>query len=184
MMLTSAGRPGVEARSGFRSRRSRPGRWSRSTLPIELPIRRADRSHACRSTGGVGRHRCRRDVDLVALADLADLGVVDRGVDDVGVGADHHDLGARELLPVPSRCCSTPVPELAALLEPVPALPPEPDPVPVTCWPTVRSTEATVPAIVEVSDASFRFVCAVDSDDSAEVTDAWSESIVLVEAPD
>jgi hypothetical protein len=48
--------------------------------------------------------------------------------------------------------------------------------VPVTCCPTVRSTEATVPAIVEVSDASLRFVCAVETEDSAEVTDAWSES--------
>ena len=51
------------------------------------------------------------------------------------------------------------------------------DPVPVTCWPTVRSTEATVPEMVEVSDASFRFVCAVESEDSAEVTDASSVSI-------
>ncbi len=55
---------------------------------------------------------------------------------------------------------------------------------PVTCWPIVRSTEATVPAIVEVSEASLRLVCAVESEDSAEVTDASSVSIVLVEALD
>ena len=67
-----------------------------------------------------------------------------------------------------------------APLEPV--LPVEPEPVPVTCWPTVRSTEATVPAMVEVSDASLRFVCAVESDDSADVTDDSSESIWLVDA--
>ena len=55
-------------------------------------------------------------------------------------------------------------------------------PEPVTSWPTVRFTEATVPAIVEVSDASFRFVSAVETEDSAEVTEAWSESSVLWDA--
>ena len=39
-----------------------------------------------------------------------------------------------------------------------------------------------MPEIVEVSEASFRLVCAVESDDSAEVTEAWSESIWLVDA--
>lgn len=57
--------------------------------------------------------------------------------------------------------------------------PPEPD----TCWPTERSTEATVPAIVEVSEASARSVSADVSWDWAEVTEAWSERIWLVEAP-
>ena len=70
----------------------------------------------------------------------------------------------------------------AALLLPVPP-PPEPDPVPVTCCPVVRSTEATVPEMVEVKDASLRLVCAVDNEDSAEVTEASSESIELVDAP-
>jgi hypothetical protein len=65
--------------------------------------------------------------------------------------------------------------------EPVPAdeapaaaeLFPLPDePVPLTCWPTVRSTDATVPEMVEVRLASLRFVCAVDREDSAEVTAA------------
>src|SRR3984957_9285079 len=69
----------------------------------------------------------------------------------------------------------------AALLFPAP---PEPDPVPATCWPVVRSTEATVPEMVEVKDAPFRLVCAVDKEDSADVPDASSESIELVEAPD
>ena len=36
--------------------------------------------------------------------------------------------------------------------------------------------------MVEVSEASLRFVCAVESDDSADVTDASSESIWLVDA--
>lgn len=61
-------------------------------------------------------------------------------------------------------------------------LPADPDPVeplpdPDTVWPTVRSTEATVPEMVEVSEASLRFVWAVESDDSADVTEASSESI-------
>ncbi len=38
--------------------------------------------------------------------------------------------------------------------------------------------------MVEVSEASFRLVCAVETEDSAEVTEAWSLSIWLVEAPD
>ena len=41
-----------------------------------------------------------------------------------------------------------------------------------------------MPEIVEVNDASLRFVCAVDNEDSADVTDASSESMVLVAAPD
>ena len=40
-----------------------------------------------------------------------------------------------------------------------------------------------MPAMVDVNDASFRFVCAVERDDSADVTDDWSESIWLVDAP-
>ena len=61
--------------------------------------------------------------------------------------------------------------------------PPPPLPVPVTDWPTVRLTEATVPEMVDVNDASARLVWAVVSDDSAEVTDASSESISVVEPP-
>ena len=79
------------------------------------------------------------------------------------------------------------VAELAALaalpVPPVPPVPPPvPVPVPVTCWPTVRLTEATVPAMVDVSAASLSAVWALESDDSAEVTAAWSESIVVVAA--
>ena len=39
-----------------------------------------------------------------------------------------------------------------------------------------------MPEMVEVSEASLRFVWALESDDSAEVTEASSVSIVLVEA--
>ena len=60
---------------------------------------------------------------------------------------------------------------------------PPPVPVPVTASPTVRLTEATVPEMVEVNDASARLVWAVLSEDSAEVTDASSESISVVEPP-
>ena len=41
-----------------------------------------------------------------------------------------------------------------------------------------------MPEIVEVNEASLRLVCAVDSEDSADVTDASSESMVLVAALD
>ena len=69
------------------------------------------------------------------------------------------------------------------LLAALPLFPLEPaDPLPETCWPTVRLTEATVPAIVEVRLASARFCLAVVSCDCAEVTAAWSESIWLVDA--
>src|ERR1700722_4116049 len=59
---------------------------------------------------------------------------------------------------------------LAALDAPLLAPPPPPefDPVPVTCSPVVRLTDATVPAIVEVKDASLRLVWAVDNEDSAD----------------
>jgi len=59
----------------------------------------------------------------------------------------------------------------------------EADPEPVTCWPVVRFTDATVPAMVEVSEASARLVWADVSWDWAEVTDALSERIWLVDAP-
>ena len=62
-------------------------------------------------------------------------------------------------------------------------MPPPPVPVPVTAWPTVRLTEATVPEMVEVNEASARLVWAVVNDDSAEVTEASSESISVVEPP-
>ena len=38
-----------------------------------------------------------------------------------------------------------------------------------------------MPEIVEVNEASLRLVCAVDSEDSADVTEASSESMVLVD---
>ena len=85
--------------------------------------------------------------------------------------------------------------------DPVPALPvPEP-PVPplpafagdalaelpldpVTSWPTATFTEATVPAMVEDKVALARDVSAELSCDCADVTDDWSESIWLVDAPE
>ena len=54
----------------------------------------------------------------------------------------------------------------------------------VTCCPTVRLTDATVPEMVEVNEASDKSVCADVREDSAEVTAAWSESICAVLAPD
>ncbi len=72
-------------------------------------------------------------------------------------------------------------PEPPKLLEPEPPEPPDPEPV--TCSPTVRLTEATVPEIVDVSEASARSVCADERADSADVTDASSESIWVVSAP-
>ncbi len=81
--------------------------------------------------------------------------------------------------PVPPPVPEPPLPEPPL---PEPPLPEPPVPEPVTSWPTVRFTEAIVPAIVEVSDASSRFVCAVETEDSAEVTEAWSESSVLWDA--
>ena len=59
----------------------------------------------------------------------------------------------------------------------------EDPPLPDTCCPTERSTEATVPAMVEVREASARSVWADVSEDWAEVTEALSERIWLVDAP-
>jgi hypothetical protein len=62
-----------------------------------------------------------------------------------------------------------PVDAPVAAVNAEPVVPPLPvddddvDPDPVTCWPTVRSTEATVPAMVEVRPASVTSVCAVVS---------------------
>ena len=61
---------------------------------------------------------------------------------------------------------------------------PDPPPEAVTCCPTVRLTDATVPEMVEVNEASDKSVCAEVREDSAEVTAAWSESICAVLAPD
>ena len=118
------------------------------------------------------------------VGDLADLGVVDRRVDDVGVGADHHDLAraAAELdraraagaavrwrrsppLPRPAAAATRPGP--GHLLADGEARPTPPCP---------RSSRS--------ARRRSRLVCAVESDDSAEVTEAWSESIWLVDAPD
>ena len=120
----------------------------------------------------VGRRRTGRDdVGLVTVGDLTDLGVVHRRVHDVGVGCDDHDLGTRRpRAPAPGTLAAAGARSRASRTGcPEPLLP---EPVPVTCWPTVRFTEATVPEMVEVSDASFRAVWAFDSDDSAEVTAA------------
>ena len=56
-------------------------------------------------------------------------------------------------------------------LDPDPLGDPEEAPEPVTWFPTVRFTEATVPAMDDVRDASARFLLAVVSWDFAEVTD-------------
>ena len=85
------------------------------------------------------------------------------------------------LLPLP--LLPEPVLPEPVLPEPVLPEPVLPEPVPVTCSPTVRLTGATVPEMVDVSEASLSAVWALDSDDSAEVTAAWSESIWVVVAP-
>ena len=73
------------------------------------------------------------------------------------------------VLPVPVEL----EPVLPVPVEPVPVPPePLPEPVPETCWPTLRSTEATVPPMVDVRAASSSDVWALDRDDSAEVTAA------------
>jgi len=74
--------------------------------------------------------------------------------------------------------------ELDEEAEPEPEPEPEPEllEVPATCWPTLRLTEATVPVMVEVSEALSRLVWSDVSWDCAEVTDAWSEAIWLAEA--
>ena len=64
----------------------------------------------------------------------------------------------------------------------VPEEPEEPD-EPVTCWPTVRLTEATVPAMVEVRVASASAVCALVTWVWAESTLAWSEAIWADDGP-
>jgi hypothetical protein len=75
-------------------------------------------------------------------------------------------------------------PPLAPLLEPPVEAEPEPEVVLLldTCWPTLRLTEATVPAMVDVSEALARLVWAEVTWDCAEVTDAWSEVIWLDKA--
>jgi hypothetical protein len=54
---------------------------------------------------------------------------------------------------------------------------------PLTCWPTARSTEATVPAMVEVRVASANDVWALVTCVSAEATLASSEAIWAADAP-
>src|SRR5579875_476599 len=56
------------------------------------------------------------------------------------------------------------------------------EPEPVTSWPTVRLTAATLPVMLERRVASARSVSAVVRADWADVTADWSESIWLVEA--
>ena len=59
---------------------------------------------------------------------------------------------------------------------------PEEELDPATCWPTVRSTEATVPAMVEVKVASDSAVCALATWVWADATVAWSEAIWAADA--
>ena len=53
----------------------------------------------------------------------------------------------------------------------------------MTCWPTVRLTEATVPAMVDVSVASDSEVWALVTWVCAEAMSASSEAICADEAP-
>ena len=74
-------------------------------------------------------------------------------------------------LPPPSEAAPEPVAPLVELVPVEPVLAPVEleEPVPSTCWPTVRLTAATVPAMVEVSVAS--------------ETEVWaSVTVVCVEA--
>ena len=92
-----------------------------------------------------------------------------------------HDLRADErgLAPVPAalaRWRQLPDAPDCPVLGPS-SSPNQPVPVPVTCWPTVRLTEATVPAMVERQRGVVEGGLRLESEDSAEVTDAWSESI-------
>ncbi len=75
-----------------------------------------------------------------------------------------------------------PVPDPEAALGELVPEEPEAD-EPVTCWPTVRLTEATVPAIVEVSVASANAFWALVTCVSATSTLASSEAIWAAEAP-
>src|SRR5581483_7484449 len=130
---------------------------------------------AARIARDVDDHRKGRDVRTLVgdEADRGDGAVVRRG----GAAGCDGGLVARgdlpELEPEPE---PVPEPELLA--------PPPPLPVPLTSWPTVRLTEATVPEMVEVRDASARLVCAVEREDSADVTAASSESICVAAAPE
>ena len=97
MMLTSALGSGVEpGRVARHVDDDGEGRDVRSLAADE-----ADGAHRAVDRGG---RTGRRDVDLVARGDLADLGVVDRRVHDVGVGPDHHDLPARARRAVGAAC--------------------------------------------------------------------------------
>jgi hypothetical protein len=116
---------------------------------------------------------------LVEMTTICPVDEVEELLDD-----EADELAAEELLsPPPSPPADAPV-----ALEPVPLEPVEADPEPEllllldTCWPTLRSTEATVPAMVDVNEALVRLVWAVVSWDCAEVTDAWSDVIWLDEA--
>src|SRR4051812_36602605 len=81
---------------------------------------------------------------------------------------------------------------LAPVLDP-PLVRPEPVPVPLrlspdvpvppSCWPTVRLTTATVPAIGAVSDAPDRAAWALANWAWAAVSDAWSELACALDAP-
>jgi hypothetical protein len=54
---------------------------------------------------------------------------------------------------------------------------------PVTCWPTVKSTDATVPVMAEVKVASESEVCALVTCVSADAIVALSEAICADDAP-
>ena len=78
----------------------------------------------------------------------------------------------KPLVPVPE----PPVVPADELDDPV-----EPDPL--TCWPTVRFTLATVPSMVDVRVASARSVWALVSWACDESTAAWSAASWAAEAP-
>ncbi len=95
--------------------------------------------------------------------------------------AEEEDAAALEELPANEPLPVEPVdPELLVPDEPAPDAAEEVDAV--TCWPTVRFIEATVPAMVDSRVASSNDVCAVVTCVCAEAILASSRAIWLAEA--
>ncbi len=94
-----------------------------------------------------------------------------------------------ELVPVPVEPVPAPPVPPAPPAPPVPPVPPDPPllpvepPLPDTCCPTVRLTEATVPVIGEVRVASASALCALVTWFWAAVTAAWSAATWVLDAP-
>jgi hypothetical protein len=95
------------------------------------------------------------------------------------------DVARADELPLPENPLppvepDDPLPELVDAE--VPAAPEDEDD-PVTCCPTVRLIDATVPAMVEVNVAWLRAVCALVTLFCATRMPAWSEAIWADDAP-